>query len=135
MEFQTVAQMFDAAEIVGTAAPHHAMYAIALGEQQFSKITAVLAGDARDQRSLGHPGSYKSAGYTSRESRWSMRESATDGHLPSPSFPNSCLGTQVSKLCFASVPRTRSRASRPTSPNRSLGTRFSYLCSSAFICG
>src|SRR6516164_5109283 len=37
------------------------------------------------------------------------------------SFPNSCLGTHSSKLCFEAPPETEFR--KPAFPNRSLGTR------------
>src|SRR5262249_39527900 len=41
-----------------------------------------------------------------------------------PWFPNSCLGTLSTKLCFAALPSNETEFRVDAFPNRSLGTRF-----------
>ena len=52
MQFDTVAQMADALEVLGARSAHDAVDGVALGEQQLGQIAAVLTGDSRNRRGL-----------------------------------------------------------------------------------
>ena len=52
VQFDAIAQMGDALEAFGARAAHHAVHVVALLEQEFGQVGAVLARDAGDQRSV-----------------------------------------------------------------------------------
>ena len=53
-ELDAVLDVRDSLEVDGAAAPHHADDLVALGQQQFREVRAVLAGDAGDECTLCH---------------------------------------------------------------------------------
>src|SRR5262245_29596518 len=52
MQLDSVAQVLDAAQVIGTAAANHAGDAVAFAQQQLGEITAILPRDAGDERGL-----------------------------------------------------------------------------------